>query len=87
MQVFELWKEGRQKEALQLQWRLSLAEGCTKGGVASIKFAAAVTTAERAGIEGAVGLLKPRAPYEEPDEGVKKRISDMVGSLRGLEDS
>ncbi|KAL8893461.1 MAG: hypothetical protein Q9192_005235 [Flavoplaca navasiana] len=86
VRVFELWKEGRQKEALGLQWKLSLAEGCTKGGVASVKFAAAVMTAEKAGIEGAVGLLKPRAPYEEPDEGVKKKILDMVGSLRGLDD-
>ncbi|KAL8848633.1 MAG: hypothetical protein Q9221_006358 [Calogaya cf. arnoldii] len=86
VRVFDLWKEGRQEEALELQWRLSLAEGATKGGVACVKFASAVMTAERAGIEDAVGLLRPRRPYEEPDEGVKKRILETVGPLRGLED-
>ncbi|KAI4199058.1 MAG: hypothetical protein LQ350_004880 [Teloschistes chrysophthalmus] len=86
VRVFELWKEGRGKDALELQRVLSLAEAATKGGVASTKFAASVTTAVRAGVEGAEGRLRPRRPYGEVDEGVKKRIRGIAGRLRGLED-
>lgn len=53
--------------------------GVHEGGIASVKFAVAVTTAE-----GAVRLLRPRAPYKEPIEGVMNIIMEMVG-LRGLD--
>ncbi|KAL8662023.1 MAG: hypothetical protein Q9202_005077 [Teloschistes flavicans] len=86
VRVFELWRAGRGMEALALQRVLSLAEAPTKAGIASTKYAAAMTTALRAGIEDAAVLLRPRRPYEEPDEGARKRIREMVGPLRGLED-
>ena len=86
MQVYELWKAGRQAEAVALQLRLSLAEGSTKGGVGSLKFAVAVMTAPRAGIEDAVRLLRPRRPYEASSEEVKARIVETMRGLRGLED-
>ena len=83
---FDLWTAGRQKEALDLQRILSLAESPTKAGVASTKFAAAITTAVRAGIPDAAVLLRPRRPYEEPDERTKARILETMSPLSGLED-
>lgn len=84
--VYELWREGKQVEALALQQTLSLAEGPCKAGVASTKYAAAIMTAPRAGIEGATRLLRPRRPYEEPDEGARRKIEETMMPLRGLED-
>ncbi len=84
--VFSLWAAGREQEALTLQRVLALAESATKGGVASLKYAAAVTTAARAGIADAEARLRPRRPYEGPEEGVRGRILETVGSLGGLED-
>ena len=86
VRVFELWKAGRRAEAVALQQRLSLAEGVTKGGVGSLKFAVGVTTAPRAGVEDAVRLLRPRRPYEAPSEEVKARIVETMEGLSGLED-
>ncbi|KAL8830589.1 MAG: hypothetical protein Q9191_001342 [Dirinaria sp. TL-2023a] len=84
--VFELWSEGRQQEALALQRVLSLAEAPTKAGIASTKYAAALMTAPRAGIGDAARLLRPRRPYEEPDEGAKAKIEETMAPLKGLED-
>ncbi|KAL8813531.1 MAG: hypothetical protein Q9223_002356 [Gallowayella weberi] len=84
--VFALWRAGKQQEALALQQVLSLAEAPTKAGVACTKYAAAVMTARRAGIADAVVLLRPRRPYEEPDDGAKARIREMMKPLSRLED-
>lgn len=84
--VFDLWTAGRQQEALSLQRMLSLAESITKAGIAYTKFAAAVTTAPRAGIEGAPRLLRPRRPYEEPDGKAKTKIVETLRPLSRLEE-
>ena len=86
VRVFDLWSAGRQTEALALQRVLSLAESPTKAGVASTKYAAALTTARRAGIADAAILLRPRRPYEEPDDRAKARIFETMSPLSGLED-
>ena len=84
--VFNLWSTGREKEALALQRILSLAESPTKAGIASTKYAAAVTTAPRAGITNAAILLQPRRPYEEPDDKTKAKILNTMSPLGSLED-
>ena len=84
--VFRLWSAGRQKEALALQKILSLAESPTKAGIASTKYAAAVMTAPRAGITDAARLLRPRRPYEEPDDKAKAKIVQTMTPLSRLED-
>ena len=84
--VFSLWSAGKGKEALALQRVLSLAESPTKAGVACTKYAAAVTTAPRAGITNAAVLLRPRRPYEEPDDMMKAKIFETMSPLSGLED-
>ena len=84
--VFDLWRTGKNREALDLQRVLSLAESPTKGGIASLKYAAAVMTAPRAGIPDAENLLWPRRPYEKVDDAVKARIFGTMNPLRNLED-
>lgn len=84
--LYDLWQRGRQHEALELQRILSLAESCTKAGIANTKYAAAITTASRAGIKNAAAFLKPRRPYEEPNDAVKDQIQKAMDRVRGLED-
>lgn len=85
--LYELWKQDKQDEALQLQWKLALAESPTKAGVASTKYAAALMTAPRAGIKNAAELLKPRRPYVELAQCSKDRIRTTMEPISNLEDS
>lgn len=66
----------------------AVAESFSKAGIANTKFAASVTSAKGAGIEGAEGKLVPRRPYEGPTEGVKKdilgKMEEMVRIEEGL---
>ena len=84
--VFDLWSAGKEKEALILQRNLALAESPTKAGIASTKYAAAMTTAPRAEIGNAAMLLRPRRPYEEPNEKAKADIIEALKPLQHLED-
>ena len=84
--LYELWRSGKQAEALELQQKLSLAESPTKAGIASTKYGAAVMTAPRAGIANGAAKLRPRRPYVEPDDAAKARIRKVMGQISGLED-
>ncbi|EME42290.1 hypothetical protein DOTSEDRAFT_64135 [Dothistroma septosporum NZE10] len=84
--IYNLWAAGRQHEALALQKTLSLAESPTKAGIANTKYAAAVITAPKAGIEDAAPLLRPRHPYKEPDQASKTRIEETLGAIAHLEE-
>lgn len=84
--LYNLWRSGKHDEALELQRMLSLAESCTKAGIANTKYATAIMTASRAGIENAASLLRPRRPYEEPTETVKAEIRKAMEKVRDLED-
>lgn len=87
VRMFELWQEGKGKEALELQQKAALAEGWTKAGIASTKYAASVFTAPKAGIENAEPLFRPRRPYEEVADGVKKGIKEAMRELDEFEQS
>ena len=84
--LFDLCSAGKGKEALDLQRVLSLAESCTKAGIANTKYAAAIVTAPRAGIQNAAALLRPRRPYSEPGEEVKAKIREAMERVIPLED-
>ncbi len=81
VKIYSLWTSGKHEEALRLQQVLALAESPTKAGIANTKFAAAVFTAPRAGIDDAVALLRPRRPYEEPSEATKASIQRVMKAL------
>ncbi|KAL2868135.1 GTP cyclohydrolase N terminal-domain-containing protein [Aspergillus lucknowensis] len=83
--IYELYTAGKVTEALDLQRRAALAESPCKSGIASTKYATALYTAPLAGIEGAEEKLKPRTPYEEPAEGAKKLVQELMGGLAEVE--
>ncbi|OQV04958.1 hypothetical protein CLAIMM_09768 [Cladophialophora immunda] len=79
--IYELWTNGQHGEALALQKLVASAETATKAGIANTKYAAAIFTAPKAGITDAVRLLKPRRPYEEPSDAVKRSIQSAMEGL------
>ncbi|KAI2604435.1 aldolase [Hypoxylon fragiforme] len=87
VKIYTLYKEGKYQEALALHQKAALAEQPCKAGIASTKYAAAIHTAKAAGIEGAVEKLKPRRPYLEPADAVKRSIEAQMAELAEIEKS
>ncbi|KAK5937311.1 hypothetical protein PMZ80_010317 [Knufia obscura] len=85
VKMYDLWKEEKYQEAMQLHQTAALAEQACKAGIATVKYAAALNTAKAAGIEGALEELKPRRPYLEPSVGEKKAIDLMIEPLVKIE--
>ncbi|KAM0716132.1 hypothetical protein Q7P37_008646 [Cladosporium fusiforme] len=84
--VYDLWAAGKHADALALHQKAALAERACKAGIAGTKYAAAVTSARAAGIEGAVEKLAPRRPYEPVGEVERKAIEGLIGELKGVEE-
>ncbi|RYP66379.1 hypothetical protein DL769_006041 [Monosporascus sp. CRB-8-3] len=87
VQIYNLYKEGKFQEAMDLHKKAALAEQPCKAGIASVKYAAALNTAKAAGIEGALEKLKPRRPYTEPSDAAKKVIESQIAGLVSVEAS
>jgi dihydrodipicolinate synthase/N-acetylneuraminate lyase len=85
VRIYDLYMQGKLKEAMELHKVAALAEQPCKAGIASVKYAAALNTAKAAGIEGALEKLKPRRPYVEPNEATKKVIENGIESLVPIE--
>ena len=86
VEIYDLWKMGKHDQALALQRMSAHAENPTKAGIATTKYAASQFSAKRAGIQGDLeAMLRPRRPYEEPDEGVKKKILEVMLPLDEIE--
>lgn len=89
VRIFDLYTAGKYEEALKLQQTAALAEGFCKSGIASTKFAVSQFSARLAGIEGRWSLeemLRPRRPYEEPDDKVKGTIREGLGEVAKIEE-
>jgi len=87
VRIYDLYQQGKFKEAMELHKIAALAEQPCKAGIASVKYAAALNTAKAAGIEGALDKLKPRRPYVEASEADKRNIEAQVKSLVDIEAS
>ncbi|RYP75401.1 hypothetical protein DL770_007407 [Monosporascus sp. CRB-9-2] len=87
VQIYNLYKEGKFQEAMDLHKKAALAEQSCKAGIASVKYAAALNTAKAAGVEGALEKLKPRRPYIEPSEAAKKVIESQIADIASIEAS
>lgn len=87
VRIYDLYQEGRVKEAMELHKKAALAEQPCKAGIASVKYAAALNTAKAAGIEGAVQKLRPRRPYVGPSEVERETIESQISSLVDIEAS
>ena len=85
--VYGLYTAGKMAEAMELQRTTALAETPCKGGIASTKYAVALYSAPAAGIKNAQERLKPRTPYEEASEGVKKTVQALMGAVAGIENA
>lgn len=86
VKVFDLWQMGKHDQALALQRMAAHAESPTKAGIATTKYAASQFSAKRAGIAGDIeAMLRPRRPYEEPTEAVKKKIREVMLPLDEVE--
>jgi hypothetical protein len=64
-----------------------LAEQACKAGIGYVKYAAAVNTAKKAGIDGAVEKMKPRKPYQEPPQAAKEKVDAVLSELLAIENS
>lgn len=87
VRIYDLYREGKFEEAMELHKVAALAEQPCKAGIASVKYAAALNTARAAAIEGAEDKLKPRRPYVEPSEAEKKAIESQIATLVDIEAS
>lgn len=85
--IYQLYKQGKFEEAMELHKKAALAEQPCKAGIASVKYAAALNTAKAAGIQDAQEKLKPRRPYVEPSGAAKKAIEEGIASLVTIEKS
>lgn len=83
--IYRLWREGKAKEALELHKKAALAEQPCKSGIAATKYAAAIFSAKEAGIEDAVDKMKPRRPYLEPSQDVKKVVQETMTDMAAIE--
>lgn len=87
MQIYWLYKEGKVDEALALHRKAALAESPCKNGIAATKFAAAISSATRAGVEDPEYKYRPRTPYEEPGEAVKQKVRKVIAEIVAIEDT
>ncbi|KAL2823020.1 hypothetical protein BJX63DRAFT_438948 [Aspergillus granulosus] len=87
VKIYNLYQSGKYAEAMELHKKAALAEQPCKNGIASVKYAAAMTTAKHAGIDGALEKLKPRRPYKEVDNAGKIAVMELTAGLVGVEDS
>jgi 4-hydroxy-2-oxoglutarate aldolase len=86
VKIFDLWKMGKHDQALALQRISAHAENPTKAGIATTKYAASQFSAKAAGIPGDLeAMLRPRRPYEEPTEVVKKKILEAMLPIAEVE--
>lgn len=85
--IYDLYKSGKNEEALKIHRIAAIAESFSKAGIANTKYAASLTSARYAGIERASEKLKPRRPYEEPSEAVKKDIQSKIVEMVKIEES
>ncbi|KAK3647681.1 hypothetical protein LTR56_007910 [Elasticomyces elasticus] len=85
--IYDLYKEGKHEDAMKIHRVAALAESLSKSGIANTKYAASLTSAKSAGIEGAGEKLRPRRPYEPPGAEAKKDIEAKMQEMMKIEAS
>ncbi|EED19711.1 dihydrodipicolinate synthetase family protein [Talaromyces stipitatus ATCC 10500] len=84
--IYNLYKEGKHEEALALHQKAALAESPSKSGIATTKYAVALYSAPKAGIENAEEKFLPRTPYEPPSEATKQLVRNVMSELAAIEE-
>ncbi|KAG0648335.1 Dihydrodipicolinate synthase [Hyphodiscus hymeniophilus] len=85
VKIYNLYQEGKFAEALRLHQQAALAENVCRQSIAATKYAAALTSAKTAGIEGAVEKMEPRRPYGGPAAAVREGVEVALRKLQGFE--
>ncbi|KAI9150798.1 dihydrodipicolinate synthetase [Paramyrothecium foliicola] len=85
--IYDLYREGKYEEALELHKKAALAEQQIKEGIAATKYATAIRSATYAGIEDAVHKLQPRTPYVAPTAASKESIKSGTDEVAKIEES
>ena len=85
--IYRVYTDGKVDEALALHRKAALAESPCKSGIASTKYAAAIYTAPKAGIENAEEKFLPRTPYEPPSEAAKATVRKLMSELAAFEET
>ncbi|KAK5757343.1 hypothetical protein LTS12_012555 [Elasticomyces elasticus] len=85
--IYDLYKEGKHEDAMKIHRVAALAESLSKSGIANTKYAASLTSAKSAGIEGAGEKLRPRRPYEPPSAEAKTDIEAKMQEMMKIEAS
>lgn len=85
VKIYDLYKEGKSADALKLHQQAALAENVCRQSIAATKYAAALTSAKYAAIEGAVEKMEPRRPYGAPAASVKEAVDIAVKKLQNFE--
>lgn len=83
--IYELYQAGKVEEAMKLHRTAALAEQPCKQGIASVKYAASITTAKAAGIDNCSESLRPRRPYIEASQAERKNIETQIAPLVSIE--
>lgn len=83
--IYSLWHEGKADEAMALHRKAALAEQPCKAGIAAVKYAASIYSAQPAGLGGVAEKFKPRRPYLEPSADEKKVIQETLKELAEIE--
>lgn len=92
--IYDLYTSGKVEQAMEVHRHAALAEASVKSGIAAVKYAVSVYSGREAGVVGKDGereeRLRPRTPYEEAGEGVKRMVRGremgVVAEIeRGLE--
>jgi 4-hydroxy-2-oxoglutarate aldolase len=65
-----------------LDQKAALAEQAFKAGIATVKYAAALTMVNAAGIECANGQLRARRPYKKRSDEQKRSLETWIEQLR-----
>ncbi|KAH8692619.1 dihydrodipicolinate synthetase family protein [Talaromyces proteolyticus] len=84
--IYDLYKAGKIEEALALHQKAALAESPSKSGIATTKYAVAIYSAPKAGIENAEEKFQPRTPYEPASEATKQLVRKVMAELAAIED-
>lgn len=87
VRIYNLYRAGEYVKALELQRVAGAAEAGVKWGIPAVKYATAVYSARRAGIENAEALLMPRRPYRELGEAQKVVVRGLMKEIAEIEDS
>ncbi|KAK8240202.1 dihydrodipicolinate synthetase [Phyllosticta capitalensis] len=85
VKIYDLYQKGEREEALKLHQKAALAEQPCKLGIAATKYAAAIFTGKRAGIQNVEKLARPREPYTGPADAVKKTIEETMAEIQEIE--